>query len=813
MHLKYYLNREWRFTDSFEGSLLIEPMKKGELVNLPHTISTTGYNYIDFQSQRAQCVYQKQFFAKEEWRGKRIILNFDGIAHKAGIYINGVNLCIHECGYTPFHVDIDSKVSFGETNLITILVDSRNNLNQPPFVEGSTPDITPFGGIYREVSMVVKDRISMEHVFYQADTTLPPNTKGMSREGLAKYTVPGKIHTSITLSAAALSVAEEHRLFVRQYLNGREISYQPLDDTGETDTVTGPVNIWDIDSPTCYSVQTDLIFDDVVIDTYVSNVGFRSIAFDQSGFHLNGRRVKLRGIVRHQSFPYVGYAMPESMQRFDAKILKEELHVNAVRCYGGFPSPHFIEECDSRGILVFCEAPGYRSIGDASFKQVHINNVKEMIIEGRNHPCIFLWGVRINGSISTQLDEDAVEIAHKLDPTRYTSGERLETDMDFAEDVYAYTDMSFSGRGDPLMPKEEVTSDMERPYIISGYLGESLPVKPSDSYKRKAKQIMYAASILDAQAFRDDIAGSFAYCMSDHVSTSECAAEDGIVYQGIMDCFRNKKPVASIYSSQNNTKPEIMVYPPITGDRERWEGFGDIYIITNTKKIRVYRDEVLIHEYDSKDSIFPHMRHGPILMNDFIGELEDSDGDVKSEQTKRIKKLLNQMSLGGLSSFLQPGQMMDRLISKIIYRMNRRQLLDLYEKYASKNHVYKFEGINDNKAEVTAVMSTGEKRFLKADISSLNLIERRGYDVVSVRIRVNDENGMILNDYAEPITIEKEGPIEIIGPQIIPLRGGFAGTYVKSIGKEGTGKLILKSGNMVPVELEFNILKTPEEIL
>lgn len=813
MYKKLFLNRNWKYTEVFSGSLLIEPMKEGVEVDIPHTFKETSFNYVDTETIRDQSIYQRTFFANEEWKGKRIILTFEGVAQRASVYINGVNLKIHECGSTPFSMEISSKVAFGADNLITVLADSRKSVTQPPFMGDEPVDDIPFGGIYRDVYLEVKEQVSMKAVHYIAETSLPPDTRGMNKDKLVRYQVPGRLISRIELTDAATRMAEEHRLYVRQMLNDVEIAYQPLSKSGETNTATGLVYLWDIDSPVCYRIQTDLIFDDQVIDTDVSLVGFRTAVFDQSGFYLNGRKVKIRGIARHQIFPYVGYAMPESMQRFDAKLLKEELRVNAVRTIGGVPSPYFVDECDKRGILVFCETPGYRHVGNEVFKNAHLKNVEEMVRTYRNHPSIFLWGTRISGSVSQSIDRDTAAIARAMDGTRATAGERLERDMECYEDVYSFTDMSFSGKGGaPLLSKEEVTSDMSKPYLVSGYLGESFPVKPTDSPRRKAGQIAYASSILDAQAFLDDVCGSFALSMCDHLSMAETAAEDGIVYHGFMDAFRNKKPVCSVFSTQNNPEPELSVYPPLSGDRERWDGFGEVYIITNTEKVRVYRDDEFICDYSAKDSPFGHMRHGPILMDDFLGDAI-SEGDVKVDQAKRVKKMLNQMAIGGLSSFLQPGQVMDRILSRIMFRMSRRQLLDLYEHYVSKSHEYKFEGINDGEVVITKVIRPSKAQFLKADPSARNLIERHGYDVVSIRILVSNESGEILTNFSEPIIVNTRGPIKLVGPGIIPLRGGMAGVYIRSMGQEGDAEVTISCGGLAPKKISFNVFLAPEEVI
>lgn len=121
----------------------------------------------------------------------------------------------------------------------------------------------------------------------------------------------------------------------------------------------------------------------------------------------------------------MGYAMPASIQRMDAEVLKKELGLNAVRTSHYPQSQEFINRCDELGLMVFTEIPGWQHIGDEAWKAQAVENVKDMVIQYRNHPSIILWGVRINES---QDDDEFYRrtnaIAHKLDDTRQTGGVR-----------------------------------------------------------------------------------------------------------------------------------------------------------------------------------------------------------------------------------------------------------------------------------------------------------------------------------------------------------------------------------------------------
>ena len=124
------------------------------------------------------------------------------------------------------------------------------------------------------------------------------------------------------------------------------------------------VKLWDIENPKLYEIKVKLLKGSEVIDEYKDNFGFREAEFRSDGFYLNGRRVKLVGLNRHQAYPYVGYAMPQRVQEKDAEILKYELGLNIVRTSHYPQSVHFLRKCDEIGLLVFEEIPGWQPIGD-----------------------------------------------------------------------------------------------------------------------------------------------------------------------------------------------------------------------------------------------------------------------------------------------------------------------------------------------------------------------------------------------------------------------------------------------------------------
>ena len=240
----------------------------------------------------------------------------------------------------------------------------------------------------------------------------------------------------------------------------------------------GSIRRWEPDDPVLYDLRTELLAEGKVVDTVITRVGFREAEFRKDGFYLNGKKIKLRGLCRSQAFPYVGYAMPDSMQIEDANILKNELGVNAVRAANYPQSPAFLNRCDELGLLVICEIPGSRYIGNTKWKNQELQNTKEMILQNRNHPSIILWSIRVGES---EEDDDFNRrisgLARKLDPDRATTGVHRKPKEHMAEDVYAYNDFAAGLNGAACRRKSDVVSDMEKPYLISAFGGVSYPAK------------------------------------------------------------------------------------------------------------------------------------------------------------------------------------------------------------------------------------------------------------------------------------------------------------------------------------------------
>ena len=163
----YDWNEGWLFSPQFDPALVRpECVLELEPVRIPHTVKVLPYNYCNENEYQRLCGYRREFFAPREWEGRTVLLTFGAVAHDATVFCNGRRLFHHGCGYTAFTVDLTSALRFGQKNGVAVRCDSREDLNIPPF--GGQIDYLTFGGIYRAVSLDIKEPAYLRDVFIEA---------------------------------------------------------------------------------------------------------------------------------------------------------------------------------------------------------------------------------------------------------------------------------------------------------------------------------------------------------------------------------------------------------------------------------------------------------------------------------------------------------------------------------------------------------------------------------------------------------------------------------------------------------------------
>lgn len=778
----------WEFTEQWSETFL-RGEDAAEPVRLPHSPRQIPLHYASPADYEMVCGYRRTLYVPMAAKGKRLFLQFDGAAHITDIYVNRKLAGTHRCGYTSFRVEITDYVNFNTENQIAVRLDSTENGAIPPF--GFVIDYLTYGGLYREAWLDVRPRRYVEDVF---------------------VTTPDLTHAHLQITRTGNTGACRVRI---------------LDESGvcAAETVTAGAEAllevsgakpWTLDAPVRYTCEVSLLDDGgAAIDTTSVRFGFRTAQFRADGFYLNGKKTFLRGLNRHQSYPWIGYAAPEQLQRQDARILKYELSCNAVRTSHYPQSQSFIDECDRIGLLVFTEIPGWQHIGDASWKKQAVENTREMVKQYRNHPSVILWGVRINES----LDDDAFyrqtnAAAHELDHSRATSGVRYLEKSHLLEDVYAYNDFSHSGANSGAKKKRSVMREKNRALLISEHNGHMFPTKSYDPWAKRQEHALRHARVLEAAMASGEHAGCFGWCMFDYPTHKDFGSGDRVCDHGVMDTFRNPKLAASLYAAQGESQPVLDVGSSMDiGDYPAGQ-LGSVYVFTNAETVELYKNDQYVTTLSPDAS--SALPHPPMCVSDTIGCLLQTQEGFDEKKAAVLRKCLLSAEKYGLAG-MPLGDKLQMGLAMLRYHMTFDDGVALYGKYVSnwggEATRWRFEAKRGGKTVASVTRAPGSCLHLEVRPSHTALCEGASYDMASVRIRVLDEYGNPAPYAQLPVRFTLTGAAALACPETVCAEGGMCGAYVRTTGRNGTAQLIIETDQTEPVTVAFTITAARREEL
>src|SRR6202522_3547783 len=609
------MNRGWRYSPSFVKSghdLDFDDSKLAHVV-VPHTNVALPWHGFDDKTYEFVSSYRRRFKLPPEARGQHVFVDFEGVMTASTVWLNGQRLGEYKGGYTPFSFELTPHLNFAGDNLLAVDVDSSERPDIPPF--GNRIDYLTFGGIYREVSLRIVPAIYIENIFAQPKNVLSEHPS-LGVQCFVQRLEPFQFGLTLesVLLDGANKIAETTQEVPPSSATGEPVSY-----TLEFAPLSN-VQLWDIANPHLYSVRARLLVDGRVLDEATRRIGFREAQFTDHGFELNGKVIKLRGLDRHQTFPFVGQAMPARVQRQDAYILRKQLHCNIVRTSHYPQSRHFLNACDEFGLLVLEEIPGWQYIGDQAWQDLSVDNVSRMIRRDWNHPSIILWGVRINESRDNHdFYTKTNALAHQLDPTSQTGGIRYFQQSEFLEDVFTMNDFGF-----PLQPPNHPR------YLNTEFVGHTYPTKTIDNVERLTEHTLRHARIHDQLASNPQYAGGIGWCAFDYNTHGDFGSGDRVCYHGVTDIFREPKPAAGFYKSQCDPAEEIVLEPAFHWARgDESIGFSKAVVCSNCDHIKLYIDGQLVADADPDRNHFTHLPYPPFVVP--MRELFHSWGDLRIE--------------------------------------------------------------------------------------------------------------------------------------------------------------------------------------
>lgn len=440
------INDNWKFIQEniTEASARNFDTSNWESVQIPHSWNAMDGITGDNDYFRGACWYQKEFSVANHHAGKKIFIEFNAVNSIANVYLNGKHLGEHRGGYSVFRYDITDIVEFGAVNTLAVQADNSN----VPDVYPLWADFTFYGGIYRDVNIIVTDDVHFDLMDH-----------GSTGIYIAQESVTDEVaHISVTTRVANESDAEQAVRIWADVLDreGNVVRYGakdiivPASTTEVTKlpiTITDPI-LWDgVKNPYLYDVRVTIMYQNDVIDELTFSLGLRYFHFDaKEGLFLNGKHIKLNGVSRHQDKKAKGWALSKEDHDLDMALIKE-VGANSIRLAHYQHDEYFYDLCDKEGMVIWAEIPFISIASKTDFTGENAKSqMVELIRQNFNHSSIIMWGVQNEIQIGgdrpevRQIVRELNALTKAEDPTRLTTQAQVMM-VPNDDEYHTYTDI------------------------------------------------------------------------------------------------------------------------------------------------------------------------------------------------------------------------------------------------------------------------------------------------------------------------------------------------------------------------------------
>jgi len=299
--------------------------------------------------------------------------------------------------------------------------------------------------------------------------------------------------------------------------------------------------------------------------------------------------------------------------------------------------------------------------------------------------------------------------------------------------------------------------------------------------------------------------------MFDYNTHKDFGSGDRICYHGVTDMFRNPKMAAAVYASQSEGKLVAEISSSMDIGEHPGGCLSDVYIFTNADFVDLYKNGEFVRRFSPCREKYKYLPHPPIIVDDLIGCLLEEKEGLSLKSSESIKHAVKDFMNGGMSAAITPKNIV-RLIRAVVYeRLTVSRCMDIFYNYignwGSDVTVYRFDFIRHGMVEKSIIKAPVTDAVLEVLPSCTSLVEKTTYDVAEINILAKSQDGNLLNYYDEPISLKASGGIEIIGPSVITLKGGMGGTYIKTKGKPGKGRLTVSNERLGIRTIDFTIEK------
>ena len=610
MRKKILFNNGWKFIKA-AGDAADAGSLCGDAVTLPHTWNAKDGQDGGNDYYRGTCWYTKKMKKSEiadafhcdqtgEYlTGQEIWLEFEGAAMTADVYLNGEHLAHHEGGYSTFRVNLTGHLK-GDNDL-AVSVDNGDNDRVYP----QKADFTFYGGLYRDVSLIAVPETHFALGYAGSPgIRVTPETEvtGTDEKGLPA----GKAKVSVTAWTENTKDGQQ----VTFTLGGQSKCCTVADGCAEAEFELENAHLWNgLDDPYLYTIQAELYTDGEKMDQVSARFGCRQMKFDpENGFFLNGRSYPLRGVSRHQDRAGVGNALTKEMHREDLELIRE-IGANTIRLAHYQHAQYFYDICDEAGMVVWAEIP-YITLHMKNGRENTLSQMKELIIQNYNHPCIACWGLSNEISAAGGVTEDLLEnhrllnvLCHKLDYTRPTTMAHvfmLETDSELLTipDIGSYN-LYFGWYLGELSQNDSFFDEYHRKYPdrcigFSEYGADANPAFQAAEPKRgdytESYQTVYHEHILDMIEQRPFLWATHVWNMFDFAADGrDEGGKHGVNQKGLVTMDRKtKKDAFYLYKAHWSSEPFVH----ICGKRyvNRAEDITEVKVYSNQPEVTLFVD-------------------------------------------------------------------------------------------------------------------------------------------------------------------------------------------------------------------------------
>lgn len=616
------LNEDW----SFEK----EGIK--EAVTIPHT-----WNAKDGQTgpelyYRGVCTYTKSLTRPTLENGQQVYIEFRGVNSSAEVKVNHKTVCTHDGGYSTFRVNITEYLL--DENILEVLVDNRPNDRVYP----QKADFTFYGGIYRDVYMIITDESHFDLDYFGGKGFLiTPDIQGENA------TVTFETYSVGTADQVVVSVEDKE---VRLFLTEKD---GKLYGTGSIELEN--VHLWNgLEDPYLYIAKAVLYKDGIAVDEVTDRFGCREFHFDpEKGFILNGRSYPLHGVSRHQDRLGVGNALTKEMHREDMELILS-MGANSIRLAHYQHDQYFYDLCDECGVVAWAEIP-YITVHMPTGRENTVSQMTELITQNYNHASIICWAISneisLHGVTDDLMENHVIlnDLIHKMDKKRASAMANLfllETDSPLVElpDIRGYN-LYYGWYVGEVSDNDAWFDEFHKdhPDIAIGlteYGADSVidlqSPKPVKSDYTESYQAVYHEHMLEMFSTRPFIWGTYCWNMFEFAAAGRDEAGDpGKNHKGLITFDRKQKKDA-YYIYKAWWSDEKFVH--LCGRRyhDRIEEVTEIKVYSNCEEISLYVDGKL-NETKSGAHVFKFEVpiHGTHVIRAVSGELEDTMEIVKTD--------------------------------------------------------------------------------------------------------------------------------------------------------------------------------------